>query len=126
MRAYEHRCAVCGFDVRLGNSQLAVEAAHIKWYQAGGPDIVPNGLALCTLHHKMLDRGALTVSLERRVLVSEHAHGTSGFDEWLMAFHGRPMRVPQRPDYQPRDEFLKWHAREVFRSPSRYLEVRSP
>jgi putative restriction endonuclease len=31
LRAYEYSCAVCGFDLRLGNVLVAVEAAHIKW-----------------------------------------------------------------------------------------------
>nr|WP_309119876.1 hypothetical protein [Paenibacillus sp.] len=29
LRAYEYCCAVCGFNVRLGNHLVAVEAAHI-------------------------------------------------------------------------------------------------
>ena len=36
IRAYEHQCAVCGFNVRVGNTLVALEAAHIKWHQAGG------------------------------------------------------------------------------------------
>ena len=36
-------------------------AAHIKWFQARGQDVVPNGLALCSLHHKIFDLGAFTV-----------------------------------------------------------------
>ncbi|MBD3322374.1 MAG: restriction endonuclease [Chitinivibrionales bacterium] len=121
MTAYEYRCAVCGFDVRLGSSQLGVEAAHIKWHQAGGPDVVPNGLALCSLHHKLFDRGVFTVSKELQIQVSEHAHGTSGFEEWLLAFHGKQLRAPQRPDYYPKADFLRWHFREVFRTPARYV-----
>jgi len=38
LRAYEYRCAICGFDVRLGDRLVAVEAGHIKWHQAGGPE----------------------------------------------------------------------------------------
>ncbi|MFO7609461.1 MAG: HNH endonuclease, partial [Candidatus Krumholzibacteriia bacterium] len=64
LRAYERRCAVCGFDLRLGTVDVALEAAHIMWHQAGGPDVEANGLALCPLHHKLLDRGAFTVSTE--------------------------------------------------------------
>jgi len=36
LRAYQYRCAVCGFDLRLGNVAVGLEAAHIKWHQAGG------------------------------------------------------------------------------------------
>jgi predicted restriction endonuclease len=44
--AYDYACAVCGFDVRLGNQVLGLEAAHIQWHQAGGPDQKQNGLTL--------------------------------------------------------------------------------
>lgn len=46
LTAYEYHCAVCGFDVRLGSQSIALEAAHIKWHQAGGPDVETNGVAL--------------------------------------------------------------------------------
>jgi putative restriction endonuclease len=59
LTAYEHRCAVCGFDVMLGNVLIALDAAHIRCHQAGGPDEETNGLALCVLHHKMFDLGVV-------------------------------------------------------------------
>jgi hypothetical protein len=37
LTAYEWRCAVCGLDVRLGSVSIVLEAAHIRWHQAGGP-----------------------------------------------------------------------------------------
>src|SRR6185503_19127739 len=65
LTAYEYACAVCGFDVRLGGHALGLEAAHIQWHQAGGPDVEPNGLALCSLHHKAFDLGAFTIKPDR-------------------------------------------------------------
>src|SRR5262249_856061 len=84
LRAYEYRFAVCGSDVRLGSVSIALDAAHIRWVQAGGPDEEANGLALCVLHHKLLDLGAFTLDREGHVLVSEQANGTGGFEECLM------------------------------------------
>nr|WP_276357045.1 HNH endonuclease [Cohnella sp. YIM B05605] len=52
LRAYEFSCAICEFNVRLGHNLIAVDAAHIQWHQAGGPDSKENGIALCALHHK--------------------------------------------------------------------------
>jgi len=101
LRAYEYSCAVCGFDVRLGTIHVALEAAHIQWHQAGGPDEESNGLALCTMHHKLFDRGVFTLSDKLNVVVSESANGTKGFHEWVMAFHGQAIRPPQRPNYYP-------------------------
>ena len=114
LRAYEYRCAVCGFDVKLGLRPVALEAAHIKWRQTGGPDQEVNGLALCSLHHKLFDRGAFTLSNELEILVSDDAHGTAGFHEWLMRFHGEKLNVPQRQTYYPSENFTRWHVREVF------------
>jgi putative restriction endonuclease len=73
LTAYEYSCAVCGFDVRLGSQILGLEAAHIKWHQAGGPDEEQNGLALCSLHHKAFDLGAFTIQPDSVLLVSEQA-----------------------------------------------------
>lgn len=117
--AYEWSCVVCGFDVRLAGQSIALEAAHIKWHQAGGPDEEVNGLALCSMHHKAFDLGAFTIRGDRVLLVSEKAHGTSGFNEGLMRFHGRPIRAAQRPDYAPAEAFLGWHASQVFKKPAR-------
>ena len=114
LKAYEYRCAVCGFDVRVGNQPVALEAAHIKWHQAGGPDLEVNGLALCSLHHKLFDRGAFTLSNDLEVLVSDDAHGTAGFHEWLMRFHGEKLNFPQRQTYYPSENYTRWHVSEVF------------
>jgi len=120
LRAYEYRCAVCGFNVRIGNSLVGLEAAHIKWHQAGGPDIETNGIALCALHHKLFDRGAFTVSQDMKVQVSENANGTTGFKEWLLDFHNKPLNPPQAKTYFPIPQYLHWHVREVFKGPARY------
>ena len=121
LKAYEYRCAVCGFDVRLGNQPVALEAAHIKWHQAGGPNLEVNGLALCSLHHKLFDRDAFTLSSELEILVSDDAHGTAGFHEWLMRFHGEKLNFPQRQTYYPSEDFTRWHVREVFQGEYRDL-----
>jgi putative restriction endonuclease len=118
--AYEYQCAVCGFNVRLGDSLIALEAAHIKWHQAGGPDLENNGIALCSMHHKLFDRGAFTITDTMVMKVSEIAHGTVGFKEWLMAFHGCEITPPQRPTYYPESSFVRWHFKEVFKGSSRY------
>lgn len=125
LTAYEYACAVCGFDVRLGSQIMGLEAAHIQWHQAGGPDEEPNGLALCSLHHKAFDLGAFTIHPDRVLLVSEQAHGQRGFDELLMKFHGQPIRSPQRESYLPNGVYLDWHEREVFKRPPRELSTAS-
>ncbi len=121
--AYERRCAVCDFDLRLGDDLLGLEAAHIKWRAAGGPDEVQNGLALCTEDHRALDRGA--IGLEPRgpsgyaLLVSRELTGRSEAFRRLVESSGRPLRPAQSGCDQPDPAFVAWHQREVFRGDPR-------
>ena len=123
LRAYAYRCAVCGLDVRLGATLVGLEAAHIKWHQAGGPDVEANGLALCSLHHKLLDRGVFTLTARDQILVSEQAVGSTGFHEWVLGFHGKGLAAPVRDEFRPKAEFARWHTREVFQGPGRQFDV---
>lgn len=122
LRAYEHRCCVCGFDLRIGNISAGLEAAHIKWFQAKGPDIEANGLALCSLHHKVFDLGAFTILPDSYSLVfSQHVVSGESSRHMLMGFHGAGLIMPQSREYYPEPEFLHWHAKEVFKQPAREL-----
>lgn len=118
--AYEYRCCICGHDVRLNNQVIGLEAAHIKWFQAGGPDVENNGLALCSLHHKIFDLGAFTVLPETfEVLFSRHVIASPPIQARLLSYHGAALIMPQSSDYYPNPGFLEWHRREVFKEPAR-------
>lgn len=122
LREYRHRCAVCDHDIRLNEEVFGLEAAHIRWHSHDGPDTVANGLALCVLHHKALDRGALGLEESRgntRVLVSRHVGGTSRSANLLVGLHGKPLRRPLTQNRAPSPVFVGWHRREVFRAPPR-------
>ncbi len=112
--AYRYSCAVCRVGVRLGHAPVGVEAAHIRWHASGGPDEVTNGLCLCSLHHKLFDRGALTLSPDgQHVWVSERANGRN-VERALGRFHGRNLARPSRASQAPAPEFVSWHHKEVF------------
>ena len=115
LKAYEEKCAVCGFDVKLGTESIALEAAHIKWYTHRGPDEVANGLALCSLHHKLFDLGAFTLSEQLEIMISDDAHGSVGFQEWLKKFHGEKINLPHSQSHYPEVKFIGWHVKEVFK-----------
>ena len=122
LRAYERRCTVCGFDLEIAGDLFGVEAAHIMWHAFGGPDQVPNGLALCTLHHKALDRGVIGLEREAgtyRLLVSNELSGQSSAFSELLDFRGKPLRPPQEEALLPAAEFVAWHRQEVFRGEPR-------
>ena len=122
LRAYGRRCTVCDFDLRITDTLFGLEAAHIRWHSHGGPDRVPNGLALCSFHHKALDRGVIGIepeSGEYRVLVSNELTGQSRTFGEVLDLQGKPLRPPQEEGHQPALKYVKWHRRWVFRGAPR-------
>lgn len=120
IRIYERRCAVCGYDGHLGHSSLGIEAAHIKWHAAGGPDIPENGIALCSFHHVAFDRGALSLDDQLRILISQDVVGRVCLENLLLRFIGSNLGLPQPGTPVPDIEYVRWHRREVFRHPARF------
>ncbi len=115
--AYGHQCAVCEFAVRIDDSPVAIEAAHIRWHSAAGPSEVRNGLALCSLHHNLFDYGAFTLLPDLKVFVSGAASG-QGLQDALGKYHGAYLHIlPNDTQLRPASEFLSWHINEVFRTP---------
>jgi putative restriction endonuclease len=117
--AYQYRCALCGLDLRINNVTIGLEAAHIRWHQASGPDAIENGVALCSMHHKLFDLGAFTFEPRGRILVSERVSGTGPFEQVLLQHHGKQMSAPIRQEHHPRPEFVHWHRDEVFKEAAR-------
>jgi putative restriction endonuclease len=57
LEADERTCAICGYQIRREDQIIGLEAAHIKWHQLKEPDIEQNGIAMCTMHHRLFDYG---------------------------------------------------------------------
>ncbi len=117
LAAWDRQCAFCGFDGQLGGQTVGIDAAHIRWFTHGGPDELNNGLALCTLHHKLLDRGVLGLDDKASIVVSAHYSARTESGRRLYDLHGRPLR-PRPGSPLPAAEHLAWHRREVFRDPT--------
>ncbi|RKU10882.1 restriction endonuclease [Candidatus Poribacteria bacterium] len=118
LEVYGDRCAICGFNVTFRDRPIAIEAAHIKWHSAEGPDIPQNGMALCALHHKLFDRGIFTLSDQLTIKVSEQVNSASlGFEEWLGRFDDRDIYFPSEP-YLPDAVYVHWHTEQVFKGGS--------
>ncbi|MFF1601893.1 phosphorothioated DNA-binding restriction endonuclease [Streptomyces mirabilis] len=113
--AYEYQCAFCGYDGRIGAMPVGLEAAHVRWWAFGGPDDVDNGLCLCTLHHKLFDKGVLGVDNGHRILVSQRFVGHSpAAREHVIALAGRPLVGPQSGARPVAADHLAWHIGQVF------------
>ncbi|NJD26384.1 MAG: HNH endonuclease [Betaproteobacteria bacterium] len=118
--AYQYRCGVCGHDLRLGRQTIGLEAAHIRWFQANGPDVVENGIALCSMHHKVFDLGVFTVLPETyQIVFSQHLNGDSETTGRMLAHQGAGLILPQSREYFPQSDYLDWHRSQVFKKPAR-------
>lgn len=118
--AYEYRCAMCGYDGRLGAEAVGLDAAHLRWWAFEGPDAVDNGLCLCSFHHKLLDRGVLGVTANHEVAVSRHFVGRGqAAEELVLRLVGQPLLEPQPGNPTPSDVHVRWHSDQVFRQPAR-------
>lgn len=116
--AYKNQCAVCGHSLQIVDLYPALEAAHIKWHAMGGKDLVTNGLALCSTHHKLFDFGAFGIR-EGIVEFSARLGGNHMLDFHLGSFHGRRIFMPVDVRFSPSLENLDWHYSEVFKQPAK-------
>jgi putative restriction endonuclease len=108
LRAYEARCALC----RLGHAPL-LDAAHIlpDHHERGDP-VVPNGLAMCKIHHAAYDANIIGIRPDRVVEVRhdvlteidgpmlrhglQEMHGSAIFLPRARRDHPDPTRLEER------------------------------
>lgn len=116
LRAYQSRCALC----RLRHHEL-LDAAHIvpDSDPLGIPE-VPNGLALCKLHHAAFDQNL--IGIRRDLVVQVRADILAEDDgpmliHGLQEFHDHRILIPRRPDQRPRGEFLERRFEEFLAAP---------
>jgi putative restriction endonuclease len=105
LQAYRRCCAIC----RLRHQEL-LDAAHIlpDRHPLGDPT-VPNGLALCKLHHAAFDADILGVTPDLRVAVRLDVLNESDgpmLIHGLQGFQGARILVPRAPQLQPNRDFL--------------------
>lgn len=114
LEAWDRSCAFCGFDGQSDGAPVGIEAAHVRWFNFGGPDDLDNGLALCSLHHKLFDRGVLGLDRGETVVVSSTFSARTAEGKRLYELHGRELR-PRPGTKLPSAAHVSWHADEVFK-----------
>jgi putative restriction endonuclease len=105
LAAYRTQCALC----RLRHGEL-LDAAHIKEDSEGGEPVVPNGIAMCAIHHRAFDSYVLGVRpdsvIEVRRDVLDEADGPT-LRHALQGVHGSNLLVPSRRSARPDPELLE-------------------
>jgi putative restriction endonuclease len=113
IEAWDRQCAFCGFDGAAGGAVVGIEAAHVRWFKLGGPDELDNGLALCSLHHKLFDRGMLGLDEEMGLVVSRRFSARTPTGRSIYDLHGHRLQ-PRRGTPLPAEQHVAWHREQVF------------
>lgn len=116
LEAYAERCAICSLPRRE-----LLEASHIlPDRDARGIAEVPNGLALCRLHHGAFDANLLGIRptgvVEISTLLMNETDGPV-LEQGLKAYDAKPLRLPSVADLRPRKDYLE-ERYELFRAKS--------
>ena len=116
LSAYRTQCAIC----RLQHKEL-LDAAHIIGdKEEDGHPIVPNGLALCKIHHAAFDSNILGIrpdcKVEIRADILQEVDGPM-LKHGLQELHGSRLVLPTRPQDRPDPERLERRF-EVFQQAS--------
>jgi putative restriction endonuclease len=114
LQAWENQCAFCGYDGKIDNTPVGIDAAHIRWFNQEGPDELDNGLALCTLHHRLLDRGVLGFRDPETLTVSASFAAVSESGKRVYDLHDSKLE-PRIGTELPAIEYVEWHTENIFR-----------
>jgi putative restriction endonuclease len=103
--AYERACALCG----LRHAEL-LDAAHIKEDSDGGEPIVPNGIAMCAIHHRAFDNNVFGIRSDHLIEVRpdvliEHDGPTLRYA--LQALQDTKLVLPRQKAARPDPELLE-------------------
>lgn len=110
LELFGHRCLLCDVD-----SDFLLEAAHIKPFSkdiSSAGDFA-NGLALCTIHHSLFDRGLFSIKngsiIPSKMLISAQS-------DFLNEQYNKLSSISQvtLPKGEKSEKYLNWHYNEVF------------
>ena len=103
--AYNSQCALC----RLRHPEL-LDAAHIREDSDGGEPVIPNGVAMCAIHHRAFDTDVIGIRpdhvIEVRPDVLDETDGPT-LQHALQAIHGVEMTLPSDRAAWPAENLLE-------------------
>jgi len=112
IKAYDHRCALCGVRIITPEQHSVVDAAHIVPWSKSQNDDIRNGMALCKLCHWAFDEGMMGVSDNYNVITSRQIAAAPNVPGFLLTLSGRGIILPHNRDLWPAQEYLAEHRRE--------------
>jgi len=111
VKAYDHRCALCGVRIITPEQHTVVDAAHIVPWSKSQNDDIRNGMALCKLCHWAFDAGMMGVSDNYLVITSRQIAANPNVPGLLLTLSDRSIIPPQDRDLWPAQQYLAQHRR---------------
>jgi putative restriction endonuclease len=109
LEAYGRACAITG-----EHSLPALDAAHIRPYDAEGPHDVRNGVLLRADFHRLFDKGYLTISADYKLSVSRRLSEDFANGKSYYPYQGHSINLPPAGSDRPAKEYLEWHRECVY------------
>lgn len=110
LKLFDHKCLFCDVD-----SDLLLVAAHIKPFSTDHSTAgdFANGLALCTIHHNLFDKGLISIKNDA-VIPSKGL--ISAESDFLNEQYNELTRLPvlRLPKGEKSEKYLNWHYNNVF------------
>jgi putative restriction endonuclease len=110
---YERKCAICNQSIRLADSLIGIDACHLRPLQHKGSDTINNGIALCKVHHWALDRGAISLNQNYKILVSKKMNGQMA-DEYFFQYELKDIFIPRNEDNHLDISNIDYHYQYIF------------
>lgn len=112
IKAYDHRCALCGVRIITPEQHTVVDAAHIVPWSKSRNDDIRNGMALCKLCHWAFDKGMMGVSDNYEVITSHQIAADPNVPGFLLTLTGRGIIGPQERELWPARQYIAEHRRD--------------
>lgn len=109
LRAYSHRCCVCGVQLDLLDAAHIIPVEHQR-----GTDEIKNGLSLCALHHRAFDHALIGVRTDYTIACSEkefrrlQSIGWHGGESEFKAALRDQILLPPKKEIYPAPEYLEF------------------
>jgi hypothetical protein len=107
MKVYKQSCAVCGLSF-----EEALEAAHIIPYSVATNHQrldLQNGILLCAVHHKLFDKGLITIDQDYTIHCKQSKSSTDYDNLMLTKFHLQKLKLPENKNQFPNKSYLETH-----------------
>lgn len=108
-KIYNNTCAISGLRVDAILNITMIDACHIVPFSEGYDDTLINGIALCPNLHRAFDRGLISISNNKKVILNlnfiENKHSPLN----LSQFEGQEIQLPNNIEFFPSLENFKHH-----------------